>query len=641
MMAARSGTSKRTIQRNVSRQVQAHLADLQQSSVPANSISCLNVNNSKKRCYSSSSSNSSDFMTQDVSNVDYPVQDIVLNDSTSSDSTSCKDPSTFDLQDDLKNWAIKHNITRGACTDLLKMLRQFENFKLLPSDSRTLFRIDKTVILRDIGEGKMCYFGLKNCLIKRFGSFSEEKLSQLLKVELELSFDGLPISKSTNCQLWPIQCSVVNLNKFAKPFVVGIYFGSTKPTDINLYLLDFIEEYKQIKQDSFEYKNFRFKVDLVRIIADAPARSFVKQCKIFNSYYGCEKCVIKGTWMGRVVFNKSDCEKRTNEGFLSQRDANHHMGTSPFVEIGFGLVTGVPLDYMHLICLGVTRKFLRCWVKGGLPHKLPASKILQINTRLINISSTCPNEFSRRPRSLREIDMWKATEFRSFLLYTGPVVLKNILPKNIYKHFMLLSIATTILISPLAQNTEWNRYANSLLIEFVRQVPILYSIEFLVYNVHCLIHISDDAMLHGALDTFSAFKYENNMQVIKRTLRAKYKPFEQVVNRITELDSIVIPDVVKKKIIKPNHGNNCFLLNDGSVILIVKANSNRFICKVFSRKINFYKKPCNSSCFNIYIVSDLREEKCISLSDINLKCWLLPYKNNDFVCFPLINWNYI
>ena len=47
-------------------------------------------------------------------------------------------------------------------------------------------------------------------------------------------------------------------------------------------------------------------------------------------------------------------------------------------------------------------------------------------------------EFSRKPRTLKEIDRWKATEFRLFLCYLGPVVLRSNLVDKLYNHFMLL-----------------------------------------------------------------------------------------------------------------------------------------------------------------------------------------------------------
>lgn len=42
---------------------------------------------------------------------------------------------------------------------------------------------------------------------------------------------------------------------------------------------------------------------------------------------------------------------------------------------------------------------------------------------------------------------WKGTEFRQFLLYTAPVVLKSALSKELYEHFLSFHFAITLLIS--------------------------------------------------------------------------------------------------------------------------------------------------------------------------------------------------
>jgi len=56
--------------------------------------------------------------------------------------------------------------------------------------------------------------------------------------------------------------------------------------------------------------------------------------------------------------------------------------------------------------------------------------------------------------------------------------------------------------------------------------------------MHSLIQLTDDCLRHGSLDAFSAFKYENNIQFIKSCLRSSYKPLEQCVDIMEELESL-------------------------------------------------------------------------------------------------------
>lgn len=80
----------------------------------------------------------------------------------------------------------------------------------------------------------------------------------------------------------------------------------------------------------------------------------------------------------------------------------------------FGGVTSVPLDYMHLICLGVVKKMINLWIAGPLTVRIPARDVKLISNALILIKNYTPNDFNRKPRSLFDYKHWKATEFRTF-----------------------------------------------------------------------------------------------------------------------------------------------------------------------------------------------------------------------------------
>lgn len=165
--------------------------------------------------------------------------------------------------------------------------------------------------------------------------------------------------------------------------------------------------------------------------------------------------------------------------------------------------------------------------------RLKSTDASDISAALLSFNKYTPHEFARKARRLEDVDRWKATEFRQFLLYTGPSVLNGRLRKKFYKHFLCLHVSLRILT-----DTQYclplNDYARQLLEYFVKKYPDLYGTQYVTYNVHNLIHLCDEVKLHGALDNFSAFKYENCLYKLKNKLRASGKPLEQISNRIHE-----------------------------------------------------------------------------------------------------------
>lgn len=168
------------------------------------------------------------------------------------------------------------------------------------------------------------------------------------------------------------------------------------------------------------------------------------------------------------------------------------------------MVSQIALDYMHLVCLGVMKRLLSLWLKGPKNIRLRVNQQEIISKMLFNVRNLIPYEFARLPRSLEDYGKWKATEFRLFLLYLGPVFLKNVLSNEYYTHFLTFSIAIRILCySKLC--LSMNGYAHNLLLYFVSHFSELYGSENMTYNVHNLIHLSKEVKMFGCLDKFSCF----------------------------------------------------------------------------------------------------------------------------------------
>ena len=192
---------------------------------------------------------------------------------------------------------------------------------------------------------------------------------------------------------------------------------------------------------------------------------------------------------------------------------------------------------LHMVCLGVVRRILR-FLKGGPKEcRLSSGQINQISQNLLVLKGKMPQEFARQPRSLSELDRWKATEFRQFLLYTGPLVLKGVVTRAAYGHFMALSVALSILLnSDVKVREHYLDYANKLLEYFVGNCSHIYGETFNVYNVHGLLHLHEDVVNHNtSLNEISCFQFENHMQVLKKLVRNARSPVVQVAKRQEEL----------------------------------------------------------------------------------------------------------
>ncbi|XP_052709493.1 uncharacterized protein LOC128184164 isoform X2 [Crassostrea angulata] len=163
-----------------------------------------------------------------------------------------------------------------------------------------------------------------------------------------------------------------------------------------------------------------YRVSIFAFVCDAPARAFLKYIKGHTAYYSCERCIIKGTCNGRVVFNSDTvASPRTNERFQNLEYDIHQTKRSPLIDIGFPCVTSFSLDYMHLVCLGVTKRILTFLKQGPRECRLSHQQLTILSEKMMNLNGKMPREFARQPRSLDYLDKWKATEFRQFLLYTG------------------------------------------------------------------------------------------------------------------------------------------------------------------------------------------------------------------------------
>jgi hypothetical protein len=142
----------------------------------------------------------------------------------------------LDLREELKCWAINHNITGLAINDLLKTLGKYNSMNFLPKDHRSLLSTRYIFMKRPVGEGFYSHIGLDSSISKQIseGYITLPTTESKTSLDLSLSSDGLPISRSSSSQFWPIQGNCKQ-SKFGF-FVIGIFHGSTKPSSVEEFL---------------------------------------------------------------------------------------------------------------------------------------------------------------------------------------------------------------------------------------------------------------------------------------------------------------------------------------------------------------------------------------------------------------------
>jgi len=376
-------------------------------------------------------------------------------------------------------------------------------------------------------------------------------------------------------------------------------------------------------------------------------------------------------------FKEGGYKKRTHDDYVNMTQELHHVSTlSDLIHVpGIDMVNSFSMDYMHLVCLGVVRKLINLWIHEPLRTRLPNWKIKQISSSLIHLKLYIPNDFARKPREIEFINRWKATELRQFLLYTGPIVLKKVISKNVFDNFMALSIAMTLLLRPDKMHDKIINYAENLLIYFVKTFQNIYGDHLASHNIHGLLHICDDYRRFGPLDLCSCFPFENFMKTLKSMLRKHEKPLEQVVKRHEEKckNEMINTDFLQDVILSNEHCDGPLIENTcgpqylrveikNKININTKKTADKYILTsqgeivqvenivyssltkepvvigfMFKNKELLYNKPIRSSKLNIFILNDISDNLMWwRLSDVSKKMIVFNF-NNQLITIPILH----
>lgn len=399
----------------------------------------------------------------------------------------------------LRQWVLECNIPHSHVDKLISILRP-RLLTCLPKTCKTLMFTSlakyniEPMSDSDGSIGEFVYFGieegLKQCI--------DPKVHTAEEIQLFINIDGVRLFKSSAKEFWPILGQVHFKPMIYEPFAIAVYSGNSKPKELSEYLVKFVTEVNLLQSEGFRLEDTRYKIKIKCFSCDTPARSFIKATQGHTGKNCCERCCVIGEKVnGVTVFLSTTCAKRTDKSFRNFTKPEHHVNVSPLLLIhpSIDMTTCFVLDFMHLVCLGVMKRLLEFWIYNKGTKISPRSKA-ELSRRLLAIRKCVPAEFQRKPRELKYLPKWKATEFMFFVLYAGPIILKGILKDLQYDNFLLLHTACRLLCSTNNSNAYTN-YAQEYLTKFVSTASDIYGECFTVINVHNLIHLTDDVINMG------------------------------------------------------------------------------------------------------------------------------------------------
>jgi hypothetical protein len=109
-------------------------------------------------------------------------------------------------------------------------------------------RTPRKIIIKNVQPGIYYHFGLEQC-IKNLLLKTHHRLT-LNCVEILINIDGLPLTKSTNNQLYPILCCIFTTYNVD---IVGIYYGREKPNNANIFLKDLVDDINNLTSNGIYY----------------------------------------------------------------------------------------------------------------------------------------------------------------------------------------------------------------------------------------------------------------------------------------------------------------------------------------------------------------------------------------------------
>lgn len=280
----------------------------------------------------------------------------------------------------------------------------------------------------------------------------------------QMNTDGVALFKSSTFSIWPVYMIICDLPptlRYTRKYRIfaGLWFGYTKPI-FSTFMQPFTKIMQQLYRDGFsvtiptEDKPLTVRGITISSSMDAPAKCLFMCMVQFNGQCGCPYCTSSGSNVRtdkggncrvypyvRKADRVTDMQERTHEQTFQDASlareqkiagpknfaVNGIKGLSTsFALPGYDVIKGTSIDYMHTVLLGIVKMFMSRWFDTAYRHfpYYRGDKLSICDSRRANIKP--PNHISRIPRSLNDRVHYKASVYRTWLLYYSLPVMRGI-----------------------------------------------------------------------------------------------------------------------------------------------------------------------------------------------------------------------
>ncbi|XP_051171576.1 uncharacterized protein LOC127288266 [Leptopilina boulardi] len=367
-------------------------------------------------------------------------------------------------------------------------------------------------------------------------------------ITLNFNTDGAPLCNSAKKSFWPLQVTVQELPpklRFKYPILAGLSINKKEPTwkFMNSYMQLFVNQMELLAEKGIQITDengmsLTLKVLPLYSSVDSVARPILQNRLQYNAYYGCSWCYEKGVYDSRAIrypVKENDAKLRTVKSHKKDcKDVEKFKkptirgikGTSVLLSLlTFDIVWGFPVDYLHAVLLGVVKYIFNIWIEANI---ITTGNLRKLNEKLLQM--TPPQEIHRQPRPINEKAKWKASEWRSFLLFYSVICLKDLIPAEVLNHYALLVESIFILLKDSISEEELRICEEKLLI-FVAKLQEMFGNSVMTFNIHSLLHLVESVRRTGPLWTTSTFPFEGAIFYLKQAVTGPKGVFDQIAKR--------------------------------------------------------------------------------------------------------------